>query len=348
MCCQRVRLSTCAAFNLCDFQRVWFQQVRFQCVRSSCAVNEQHRQVWLTMRVTAVWVTTCFNRPTTGAKEACDDDDSHGWWEAEENAEVDRHANESVCTPQWLPEAKAATAASAARLTKTTYAQVTTKIDCMAKEMMAVLCFDDFYLPLNKSRYLPCPIPSYLKTVPTRQLHPKKLAMPNFLSELKSTHYYVDDMLFSKHLQHEHPSTHGTTFFREEDTPIPFTSPHSPSNSAWAYPRGCHGPVERLTHRVSKAARPTSWPEPPLAGEVSTTSRRKHEVVTPPSNLWSDDEDGQPCWTGPEQLYCAGLPMGSELSPGRVQQLLRPRARTSPPHPTSYRTTPPTACHPGV
>ena len=104
------------------------------------------------MCVTAMWVTTCFDRPTTGAKEACDDDDSHGWWEAEENAEVDRHANESVCTPQWMPEAKAAAAASAARLSKTTCAQVKTKIDCMAKEMMAVLCSYNFCSAVAPSR----------------------------------------------------------------------------------------------------------------------------------------------------------------------------------------------------
>ena len=105
---------------------------------------------------------------------------------------------------------------------------------------------------LNTSHHLPCPVPSYLKPAPTRQLHPKKLAMSNFLSELKITHCHVDDILFSKRPQCEHLSPHGTSFFREEDTPIPFTSPHSPSNSAWAHPRGCHGPVERLKHRISK------------------------------------------------------------------------------------------------
>ena len=67
---------------------------------------------------------------------------------------MDRHANESVCTPQWLPEAKAATAASAARLSKTstTCAQVKTKIDCMAKEMMAVLCSYNFCSAVAPSR----------------------------------------------------------------------------------------------------------------------------------------------------------------------------------------------------
>ena len=202
---------------------------------------------------------------------------------------------------------------------------------------------------MNTSRYLPCPIPSYLKTVPTRHLHPKKLAMSNFFNplELKITHYYVDDILFSKHPQCEHLSPHGTTFFREEDTPIPFTSLHSPSDSAWAYPRGCYSPVGRLKHRIATAAQPHAWPEPPLAGEEITTSRRTHDVVTPPIDLWSDDEDGKPCYMGPDQFYRAGLPMGSHLSPGRVQ-LLRATAHTTPPHSTSHTTSPPTACHPGV
>ena len=138
---------------------------------------------------------------------------------------------------------------------------------------------------------------------------------------------------------------HYTTFFRVEDTPFPFTSPHTPSSSVWACPPGCFSPVARLKHRVATAAQPHAWPELPLAGEDSTTSRRKHEVVTPPSNLWSDDEDGQPCWTGPELFYCAGLPMGSQLSPGRMHSL-RPSAHTTPPHPTSHPTSPPTACQP--
>ena len=104
-----------------------------------------------------------------------------------------------------------------------------------------------------------------------------------------------------------------------------------------------YGPVARLKHRVSKAARPASWPEPPLAGEDSNTSRRKHEVVTPPSNLWSDDEDGQPCWTGPEQFYCAGLPMGSQLSPGRMQHCYV-HVRT-PHHHIPHPTPPPLQLH---
>ena len=165
--------------------------------------------------------------------------------------------------------------------------------------------------------------------------------------EQKTSISYIDDLLFPKHPQYAHLSPHSTTFFREEDTPFPFTSPHSPSSSVWAYPTGCYGPVARLKHRVNPAAKPTSWPAPPLAGEDSTTSRRKHEVVTPPSNLWSDDEDGQPCWTGPEPFYCAGLPMGSQLMTGRMQ-LLPSSAHTTPPHSTSHSTSPPTACHPGV
>ena len=95
-------------------------------------------------------------------------------------------------------------------------------------------------------------------------------------------------------------------------------------------PPGCHGPVARLKHRVTAAAKPTSWPEPPLAGE----------------DIRSDDKDGQLCWTGQDQFYRAWLPMGSQLSPGRMQ-LLRPRARTTPPQSSSHPTSP-TACHPGV
>ena len=169
--------------------------------------------------------------------------------------------------------------------------------------------------------------------------------MSNFLNQLEQriTHYYVDDILFSQHPLYEHLSPHGTTFFRVEDTPIPFTSLHSPNDSAWAYPSGCYSPVARLKHRVNTAAKPASWPAPPLAGEDSTISRRQYEVVTPPVNLWSDDEDGQPCWTGPELFYRAGLPMGSQLSPGRVQLL-----HTTPPHSTPHTTSPPTACNPGV
>ena len=137
----------------------------------------------------------------------------------------------------------------------------------------------------------------------------------------------------------------------EEDTSFPFTSPHSPSSSAWAYPPGCYGPVARLKHRASKAAKPASslgQSHLSLAAEDISTSRRKHVVVTvtPPSNPWLDNEDSQPCWSGQDQFYRAGLPTRSQLSPGRMQQLLRPRARTSTPHSTSPP--PPTACHPGV
>ena len=169
--------------------------------------------------------------------------------------------------------------------------------------------------------------------------------MSNFLNQLEQriTHYYVDDILFSQHPLYEHLSPHGTTFFRVEDTPIPFTSLHSPNDSAWAYPRGCYSPVERLKHRIATAAQPQAWPEPPLAGEENTTSRRTHDVVTPPIDLWSEDEDGKPCYMGPDLFYRAGLPMGSHLSPGRVQLL-----HTTPPHSTPHTTSPPTACNPGV
>ena len=51
-----------------------------------------------------------------------------------------------------MPEAKAATAASAVRLSKTTYAQVKTKIDCMAKEMMGVLCSYNFCNAVTPNR----------------------------------------------------------------------------------------------------------------------------------------------------------------------------------------------------
>ena len=197
--------------------------------------------------------------------------------------------------------------------------------------------------------YSPCPAPSYLKTVPTRHPRTSKNMSNNLKPRtLKSTIYYIDDILIPTAPQYAHLLPHSTTFFRKEDTSFPFASPHSPSSSVWEHPRGCYAPVARLKHRISKAARPASWPEPPLAGEDSTTSRRKYEVVTPPVNLWSEDEDGQPWYTGPEQFYCAGLPMGSQLSPGRMQQLLRPRAHTTPPHSTPHTTSPPTACNPGV
>ena len=71
---------------------------------------------------------------------------------------------------------------------------------------------------------------------------------------------------------------------------------HSPSSSVWAHPPGCHSPVARLKHSVATAAQPHAWPEPPLAGEENSTNRRTHDVVTPPMDLWSDDEDGKPCY----------------------------------------------------
>ena len=109
-----------------------------------------------------------------------------------------------------------------------------------------------------------------------------------------------------------------------------------------SYPPGCYSPVARLKHRIATAAKPTSWPEPPLAGEDISTSRRKHEVVTLPSNLWSDNEDGQPCWTGPDRFYSAGLPMGSQLSPGlcNCYDLVR-----APHHHIPHPTPPPLQLH---
>ena len=86
-----------------------------------------------------------------------------------------------------------------------------------------------------------------------------------------------------------------TTFFRREDTNIPFTSPpHPPSSPAWACPACCFNPVARLKQRIATAVQPTGWPEPPLAGEENSADRRTHEVVTPPVNLYSEDEDAQP------------------------------------------------------
>ena len=49
--------------------------------------------------------------------------------------------------------------------------------------------------------------------------------------------------------------------------------------------------------------------------ENHADTRMKCDVVTPPVNADSAEVDGQPWFTGPQLFYCAGLPIGYDLSP---------------------------------
>ena len=89
-----------------------------------------------------------------------------------------------------------------------------------------------------------------------------------------------------------------------------------------AYHPGCHSPVQRQIFQANNSygspacqwATVTSF----WRGTNKEHTHLTHEVATPTVNPDSADNDDQPWFTGPQLLYCDGLPMGSHLRPRRT------------------------------